>query len=543
MQGVTQGTRFLNLRGSESLATLSRLPPGPYFAQITSYSISVFKAYRVYADHAGAFYYGTMEMPDGTFQVLTTNSPLTSGSAGIAVPSRLYFAPPSIERPLSGVRVGVKDIYDLKGLRTSAGSRAWFEQYPPANRTAESIQYLLDLGAIVVGKTRTSQFANGELPTADWVDFQDPFNARGDGYQDPSSSSAGAGSAESNYDWIDMNIGSDTGGSVRAPAAVSGLFGNRPSQGIVTLDGVLPMSHYMDTPAFVARSAAEFVSWGRHWYSTGNQSLRDYEEFPSRLIYPIDALDIDTMKHPSPGFFPVSDGPAQELYAEFTLGLERVLRTERTELDFYIAYKETSGTGLYPDEHLGAVWGLMTAYEQYHGVFSQLSRDWAATHGGDQPYFDPPVAFNMEYGANLTSTDFENALTNKTIFKNWLETELLIPQHDNPACSSALLIHPIWQGSPSYRDEYPDGSPHLLGRWFGWNQYGISQLGGVPEVVIPIGQVNYTSRVTKTTKWLPVSVSINAATGCDLMLYRLVERLADEGVIPHKVNTGPTLDV
>lgn len=382
--------------GAESLEAISQLPPGPYFAQISPRSISIFKAFRVYADPAAAFYYGTIEDGDGTFQVLSSTSPLTNGGATIAVPSRLYYPAPTADKPLSGVRVGVKDLYDLEGLKTSAGSRAYFDLYSPANSTADSIQHLLDLGAIVVGKTRTSQFANGQTPTADWVDFHCPFNARGEGYQDPSSSSAGAGSAESNYDWIDMNIGSDTGGSVRAPAAVSGVFGNRPSQGIMSLRGVVAMSESMDTPAFVARSASKFAAWGRAWYSAGNASLGDYEAFPSRLIYPIDTPGINTTDFPSPGFFPAANDDAQKLYETFTVGLERLLNTKRTKYDFYTAYKKTSGTGVYPVEHLGSVWTLMTNYEQSLGVFSKLTDDWMASHDGDKPYFDPPVALALE---------------------------------------------------------------------------------------------------------------------------------------------------
>ena len=195
--------QVITLDPTSPLAALSHLPPGPYFAEIDQVSISIFKAYRVYPDPAGSFYYGVLQQPNGIFEVLSSTSPSTNGEGGtIAVPSRLYYSPPNAKQPLSGVRVGVKDLYDLKGLRKSAGSRAYFETYGPANETAPSIQYLIDLGAVVVGRTRTSQFANGESPTADWVDYHDPFNARGDGYQDPSSSSAGAGSATSNYDWI-----------------------------------------------------------------------------------------------------------------------------------------------------------------------------------------------------------------------------------------------------------------------------------------------------------------------------------------------------
>lgn len=70
------------------------------------------------------------------------------------------------------------------------------------------------------------------LLSADWVSYHSPFNARGDGYQDPSSSSAGAGAGIGSYSWLDIGLASDTGGSVRGPAQVNGAFGNRPTWGM-----------------------------------------------------------------------------------------------------------------------------------------------------------------------------------------------------------------------------------------------------------------------------------------------------------------------
>ena len=66
----------------------------------------------------------------------------------------------------------------MKGLRTSGGSRAYHDLYPARNTTAPAIQRLVDLGAVFVGKMGTVQFANGDNPAADWVDFHCPFNPR-----------------------------------------------------------------------------------------------------------------------------------------------------------------------------------------------------------------------------------------------------------------------------------------------------------------------------------------------------------------------------
>lgn len=74
--------------------------------------------------------------------------------------------------------MGVKDIFDVKGLRTGGGSRAYYDLYPPRNTTSPAVQILIDAGVVIIGKTGTVQFASGDNPTADWVDFHCPFNPR-----------------------------------------------------------------------------------------------------------------------------------------------------------------------------------------------------------------------------------------------------------------------------------------------------------------------------------------------------------------------------
>jgi hypothetical protein len=179
----------------------SALPNGPYFLSSDGF---LHQAHRLYSDVQGAFLETVTISPSGTFSVLPANLP--GQALAVAVPSRLYYSK-TVEKPLAGVRLGVKDIYDIAGLRTSNGNRAWYHLYPPANVTGPAVQSLIDAGAIVVGKMKTSQFANGEAATADWVDYHSPFNPRGDGYQDPSSSSSGPGAGEGAYPWLDISIG------------------------------------------------------------------------------------------------------------------------------------------------------------------------------------------------------------------------------------------------------------------------------------------------------------------------------------------------
>ena len=107
------------------------------------------------------------------------------------------------------MRVAVKDNQDLSGIRTGASSRAFTKLYGPRDKTAASVQKLLELGAVVVGKTRTTQFGDTEWATGDWVDYHAPFNPRADGYQGPSGSSAGSGAGLAAYPWLDFSTGTD----------------------------------------------------------------------------------------------------------------------------------------------------------------------------------------------------------------------------------------------------------------------------------------------------------------------------------------------
>lgn len=136
------------------------LPNGPYFVTASG---SLYQAYRLYPDTQGAFVSACIGSGDGYHNLPAGQF---DSSLAVAVPSRLSYTRTS-GKPLAGVRIGIKDIYDIKGLRTSNGNRAWQQFYPVANETAIAVQNLVDAGAIVVGKRKTSQFAVGKTATAD----------------------------------------------------------------------------------------------------------------------------------------------------------------------------------------------------------------------------------------------------------------------------------------------------------------------------------------------------------------------------------------
>jgi Asp-tRNA(Asn)/Glu-tRNA(Gln) amidotransferase A subunit family amidase len=128
----------------------------------------------------------------------------------MAVPSRCYSSARKVAgKPLLGVRVVVKDIFDVKGFKTSLCNRAWMEYYPPKSETAPSVKRLQALGAVIIGKARLNAMVVRE-EAMECVEFLAPFNPRGDGYQTPSGSSTGSCVALSAYPWIDLALGSDS---------------------------------------------------------------------------------------------------------------------------------------------------------------------------------------------------------------------------------------------------------------------------------------------------------------------------------------------
>lgn len=305
------------LRGSADA-----IPSGPYFMDVSTGD--VYQAFRLYDDFSGAFSASVLQAPDQTFQPLSAQLP-SSASLTIGVPSRLYFNRTD-EKPLAGVRIGVKDIFDLAGIKKSNGNRAWWNLYPAAGTTAPSIQNLIDAGAVIIGTQKLSQFANGATPTADWVDYHAPFNPRGDGYNDASSSSAGASAAIASYEWLDISVGSDTGGSVRWPAAAVGVYGNRPTRGLVALDGVMPMSPTLDTAGFLLRDPSLWDAANRAMFGANYTSLEGKTaKYPS---------EVHSMGFPDRGT------PTGRILHDFAARLGEFLGTSVTEFDLFEAWDE-----------------------------------------------------------------------------------------------------------------------------------------------------------------------------------------------------------
>ena len=194
--------------------------------------------------------------------------------------------------PLHGIPITIKDAYEVKGMRSTGGSPKWKEHIP--NKDAVVVDRLRKAGAIVVGKT------NVPLLSGDWQTYNELFgvtNNPWDIHKTPGGSSGGAAAAVSaGFSFLD--IGSDIGGSIRIPAHFCGVYGLKPSYGLIPKSGHIPpppgmLSHQntLSVAGPIARSSKDIQialsilagasslekkGWKLDLPSTRHQNIKDF---------------------------------------------------------------------------------------------------------------------------------------------------------------------------------------------------------------------------------------------------------------------------
>lgn len=515
---------------NETLAATSTsdISNGPYLANIANGDVTLYPLYRVYEDDYQAFMNGILpDAETGAFRYASVNV-LGESTVGIPVPSRLYYNSTSTSKPLNGIRVTVKDIIDIAGIKTTNGNRAWAKLYPVLNSTAPAMQTLIDLGAIIIGKTKTAQFANSDRVTADWVDYHGAFNPRGDGYQDPGVSSAGAGAATAAYDWVDVSIGTDTGGSVRIPASKNGLFALRPSFGATLNEGVMPEGEYFDSIGFMTRDPHTLKSFGTsflmHAEHGENFTLsRNHTSFPRQLIVPSN-------------LWPVADTKSQAVFDSWISKLATTLNASvtTTSIGEYwnaTAHADKPGTEFF--SYMQQVAFNMNWKHQYDVVIAPFKKDYAAANGNRTPAINPIPAARYKSAENITDEMVAESYSRFVYFRDWFGREVV--KSSPRSCSESLFLIPMFAGELSYRNNVY--SPPDLSAWSSFVKYYYSVQSQGPETVFPIGQVSYISNVTNVEEKLPIAIDVLAHRGCDLMLLDLAEYLAEEGLL-QETKTG-----
>jgi aspartyl-tRNA(Asn)/glutamyl-tRNA(Gln) amidotransferase subunit A len=153
----------------------------------------------------------------------------------------------STRGPLHGVPIGIKDIYWTAGMKTTCGSRIFADHVP--NYDATTVARLKQAGAIILGKTVTTEFA-----AADPGPTRNPWHLE----HTPGGSSSGSAAGVAAR-MVPAALGSQTGGSIQRPAAYCGVFGLKPTHGRVSTYGVFPLSWCLDHMGPLARTVTDIA--------------------------------------------------------------------------------------------------------------------------------------------------------------------------------------------------------------------------------------------------------------------------------------------
>ncbi len=277
--------------------------------------------------------------------------------------------------PLVGAAISVKDLFDVAGQVTAAGSRILADA-PAAARDAPAVARLREAGAALIGRTHMTEFAfsgvglNPHHPTPANVPLArlDPGTPRIPG----GSSSGAAASVASGAAWA--GLGSDTGGSIRIPAALQGLVGFKCTAQRVPTAGALPLSTTLDTVCAITRSVRDAILV--HEVLAARYVLRRGRPLAATRFAVATTSLLDGLESP--------------VAAAFESALSRLSRAGAT-------IEELSIPAL---ADLGPL--------QAHGGFSAAeSWAWHREHlASDGARYDPRVALRMRRGAAMTAADY-----------------------------------------------------------------------------------------------------------------------------------------
>ncbi len=192
--------------------------------------------------------------------------------------------PPLGTGPLNGLTFTVKDNIDLAGYRTSYGSPAWRDSHPAPVHNALCVDQLLAAGGRCVGKAVADEFTyslDGESPF-----FGTPRNAKAP-ERVPGGSSSGSAASVANG-LADFSIGTDSGGSIRVPASLCGIWGMRPSLHRISEAGVLPFMPGVSTVGILSARLGFLDAAARVLLRSGEKPVAS----PKRLLLLSDMLEV-----------------------------------------------------------------------------------------------------------------------------------------------------------------------------------------------------------------------------------------------------------
>jgi len=384
---------------------------------------------------------------------------------------QMFEIEPTGSGPLDGLCFAVKDLIDVRGYVTGCGNPDWAAGHSPAIVNAVCVDQLLAAGATCIGKAVCDELAfslDGEN-----FFYGTPLNPRSPD-RVPGGSSSGSASAVA-CGLADFALGTDTGGSVRVPASNCGIYGLRPSHGIVSVAGVLPFAPTFDTVGILAGTmdaltkAAESLLFVSIPTSVSVGTVYVFQEI-------MNLCDIEVQQA-----FSEQLGSIQDL-----LGCNVQWTSIREIVD------EPSSAGL-------TTWFDTFCTLQWAEIWSSLG-SWVAAA---KPAFGPRAKNNFELTRNLDRRMIEPASRRREHYQRRLDAflgqdnVLCLPTTPTPAPGKGTLGDEA-RSAYSPRSYYPRTLSLTC----------IAGIGRLPQVTLPLGNVED----------VPVGLSLAAGYGRDAFL-------------------------
>ena len=391
---------------------------------------------------------------------------LINDTAHAFLPYPDVLVPHAATGPLAGLCFGVKDLFDVAGYPTGGGQPFVLAMSGIKTKTAPAVQQLLDAGARFVGKTVTDELAfsmNGNN-----AHFGAPINGAAP-ERIAGGSSSGSASAVSN-NLCDFALGSDTGGSVRAPANHCGLYGIRPTHGRIKLAGVLDLAPSLDTCGYFARDVDTFARVSR--VLLGEDDLAMPTKI--RLLKPLDiwaVLDED-----------VTTALAEPLArVEAALGKATVMQLIRDDQEA-------------PHLHFRHILGR----EAWTVNGPLIERFW--------PPLGPGIAERFAWSKTVTDEQFAAA----NVYREWFKKQLadLLGTDGVLVMPTVADIAPLIIDGGEKMESYRNRSHQML---------CVAGLSGFVQISLPLGR----------RLGAPLSLSLLGPAGSDMGLVRLAQRIAN----------------
>ena len=372
-------------------------------------------------------------------------------------------------------------------------------------------------------------------------DYLAPFNPRGDSYQKPSSSCAGSAVAIAAYPWIDFTIGTDTGGSIRHPAGVCGVYGLRPSTGAIPSAGVCSVSPILDAVGLMARSTVMLEAAFSRMVDSSRLLLRrtpPQGKKKYKLLYPTRAKGTKSGKPECWFPFPGEPGESADVESQFEVfvrQLEAYTNSSRHAFNLDDLWRETRPNGQSDslDVATGHIYTVLSTYTCVRETIDPFIADFQAANHGRSPFIDPVVKARQAHGRRISTAEYEAAVWSAEMFSKWINESLFAMSDEDEL---TLLIFPQSWGRPDYRVD-PDERDLFFSTF---SIYSLSYLSGCPDCTVPVGEVERHSRLTEARMLLPISLSILSPPGTDLALLGLLSDLEKVGILK-PLAAGPSM--